>query len=122
MVVIKSLVVLLLAAAAAAIPVAGGDGHGKDINIKDSSVKCGDQKQELYCCNDDTYSKAVGKYVGVFEGINVKCNTVPVNAWWVVNVASSNKQCSAGTACCNSQADQNGPFSLVTGCVAPIIN
>ncbi|CUS12869.1 unnamed protein product [Tuber aestivum] len=122
MVAIKSLAVLLFAAAAAAGPGAGGHGHGSNVDVKDSSIKCGNQDQKIYCCNDNTHEKAVGQYTGVFNGLSVKCNSVPVNVLAVVDVVSAQKQCSAGAACCNAESDENGVVNIVTGCVAPVVN
>ncbi|PWW73434.1 hypothetical protein C7212DRAFT_301024 [Tuber magnatum] len=117
MVSVKSLAVILFAAAVTAIPVAGGDNRGRDVKVHDKSQRCPDQSQQIFCCNDATDSKVTGAYTGVLDGVAVRCNTVPVNAV-AVDVVSQAQQCSAKSACCNSETSQNGLVNIAFGCVA----
>ncbi|RPA99691.1 hypothetical protein L873DRAFT_1789383 [Choiromyces venosus 120613-1] len=114
MVSIKSLAVILFAVTVSAAPTTHEE---KNVDFKDNSQRCPDQKQQMFCCNDATSSKATGIFTGVLDHIAVKCNTVPVNVV-AVDAVSGASACNAKAACCTSETDQHGLVNIATGCVA----
>ncbi|KAG0124213.1 hypothetical protein HOY82DRAFT_618170 [Tuber indicum] len=119
MVSIKSLAVILFAAAVTAIPVAGGEGHGS--NVEDNSKSCTGQDQEVFCCNKFTKSKGHGSHVAMFDSIAFDCNSATSSVHSIDGV-SGQSQCSEKAVCCTSDGAQNGFLNLDSGCFAIAAN